>query len=190
LNLIRKVEPHVFLSLLVLIGVAAVAYADHSVGTISLGYLYFLPLALSGLIHRLRTSLPLAFLCVLLTDWFGPYEYSGWQHTVRNFLASVGFTTVVVFVNQLSRRRGALAALAQRQKDELAEELELAAEVQRRLLPGHPPVLEKFELGGQTFPARSLSENSSLLLLNSLEKECKCVRIIWDHGETIPILPS
>ena len=38
--------------------------------------------------------------------------------------------------------------------------------------------------------ARSLSENSSLLLLNSLEKECKCVRIIWNHGETIPILPS
>ena len=37
---------------------------------------------------------------------------------------------------------------------------------------------------------RSLSENSSLLLLNSLEKECKCVRIIWNHGETIPILPS
>src|SRR5260370_21762598 len=38
--------------------------------------------------------------------------------------------------------------------------------------------------------ARSLSENSSLLLLNSLEKECKCVRIIRNHGETIPILPS
>ena len=38
--------------------------------------------------------------------------------------------------------------------------------------------------------SRSVSENSSLLLLNSLEKECKCVRIIWNHGETIPNLPS
>src|SRR5713226_9158590 len=37
---------------------------------------------------------------------------------------------------------------------------------------------------------RSVSENSSLLLLNSLEKECKGVRIIWNHGETIPNLPS
>ncbi len=152
----RKVEPQVFLSLLVLVGVAAVAYADHSVVTVSLGYLYFLPLALSSLIHRVRTSLLLAFICVFLTDWFGPYEHSGWQPIVRNFLALVGFTTVVIFVNHLSRRRSELAALAQRQKDQLAEELELAVEVQRRLLPSHPPALEKFELAGQTFPARAL----------------------------------
>jgi hypothetical protein len=37
---------------------------------------------------------------------------------------------------------------------------------------------------------RSASENSSLFLLNSLEKECRCVRIIWNHGENLPMLPS
>ena len=68
----------------------------------------------------------------------------------------VGFTTVVVFVNQLVRRHGKLAALAQRQKDELADELELAAEVQPRLLPRHPPVLEKFAMAGQTFSLERL----------------------------------
>jgi TolB-like protein len=38
--------------------------------------------------------------------------------------------------------------------------------------------------------ARSVSENSSLVLLNSLEKERKGVRIIRNHGENLPILPS
>jgi hypothetical protein len=37
---------------------------------------------------------------------------------------------------------------------------------------------------------RSVSENSSLVLLNSLEKEREGVRIIRNHGENIPILPS
>jgi hypothetical protein len=37
---------------------------------------------------------------------------------------------------------------------------------------------------------RSVSENSSLVLLNSLEKECKGVRIIRNHGENLPNLPS
>ena len=35
--------------------------------------------------------------------------------------------------------------------------------------------------------ARSVSENSSLVLLNSLEKERKGVRIIRNHGENLPI---
>ena len=39
-------------------------------------------------------------------------------------------------------------------------------------------------------PTRSVSENSSLVLLNSLEKERKGVRIIRNHGENLPILPS
>ena len=38
--------------------------------------------------------------------------------------------------------------------------------------------------------SRSVSENSSLVLLNSLEKERKGVRIIRNHGENLPILPS
>src|SRR6266699_3638589 len=46
------------------------------------------------------------------------------------------------------------------------------------------------EVKRQDASSRSVSENSSLLLLNSLEKECKCVRIIWSHGKTIPNLPS
>jgi hypothetical protein len=60
---------NLILSLLVVAGIAGVAYADSLVVTISLAYLYLLPLALSALVHRLRTSLALSFLCVALHDW-------------------------------------------------------------------------------------------------------------------------
>jgi len=47
------------LLVVVLAAVAAVAYADSLVDTISLGYLYILPLALSALVHRLRITIML-----------------------------------------------------------------------------------------------------------------------------------
>ena len=58
----------------------------------------------------------------------------------------------------------------------------------RSLLVAHN--IQGVQVHDARLAARSVSENSSLLLLNSLEKECKCVRIIWNHGETIPNLPS
>jgi hypothetical protein len=44
----RKTSSFYWLSLLVLAGIAAVAYADHLVRTVSLAFLYSLPLALSA----------------------------------------------------------------------------------------------------------------------------------------------
>jgi hypothetical protein len=63
----------------------------------------------------------------------GTLEEPSLQHIVRNFLTFGRFTTVDVFVNQLSRRHGERTARAQRQKDELADGLELTGEVQPRL---------------------------------------------------------
>ena len=54
------------LALMVLGSIAAVAYADFVVTSISLGYLYVLPLALSGFVFRLRNSLVLVFVCFAL----------------------------------------------------------------------------------------------------------------------------
>src|SRR6266404_2289616 len=50
----------------------------------------------------------------------------------------------------------------------------------------------RFELfvGCISLALGSVSENSSLILLNSLEKDCKGVRIILNHGENLPILSS
>ena len=78
------------LTLVVVAGISAVAYADKSVASVSLAPLYFLPLALSALIHPLRISLALSIVCLVLHDLVGPmrdlgnptlskeYDYASW----------------------------------------------------------------------------------------------------------------
>lgn len=74
-----KIERPVNLILVFLVigSIAAVGYADYVVTSISLGYLYVLPLALSGFVFRLPTSLALVLCCFVLQDWFGPFAHSG-----------------------------------------------------------------------------------------------------------------
>ena len=54
---------------LILASIAAVAYADFIVSTVSLGYLYILPLGISAMFLRTRISYAV---CVFLHDFFGP----------------------------------------------------------------------------------------------------------------------
>ena len=66
---------------------------------------------------------------------------------------------------------------------------------ERRAISNWTEIEQRGELvekrrNSQAGDARSLSEYSSLVLLNSLEKERKGVRIIRNHGENIPILSS
>ena len=56
------------LTVVVVAGISAVAYADKSVASVSLAPLYFLPLALSALVHPLRGSLSLSIVCLVLHD--------------------------------------------------------------------------------------------------------------------------
>lgn len=145
-----------FLSLLVFAGIGAIAYADHRVSSVSLAYLYFLPLALSGFVHRLRTSLTLAFVCVFLSDWLRPQGHTQWPHIFPNTLAAIGFLTVVVFVNKLAAQSAALSDVVHSQADELAREIQLAAQVQRRLLPHEAPKIPGFEIAGRMYPAKGV----------------------------------
>jgi serine phosphatase RsbU (regulator of sigma subunit) len=142
------------LTLAVLAAIAVVAYTDWVVISVSLGYLYLLPLSLSAVVHRLRTSLLLVAVCVVLHDWFGPFEHAGWQHIVRNLLSAVGFATVVILVNRLAGQRSRLSDIVRRQRDELAQEITLGAEVQQRLLPRKPPELPGFDVAGAMHPAK------------------------------------
>ena len=147
---------NLLLSLAVVGGIAAVAYADRVVVTISLAYLYILPLALSALVHRLRTSLVLALFCMLLHDMFGPFQDVGWLHAARNLLTLGGFFSVVLFVNQLNSKRNELAELVRRQRDELEQEIRLAAEVQQRLLPKRSLQIAGFDIAGLMYPAKTV----------------------------------
>jgi Stage II sporulation protein E (SpoIIE) len=144
------------ISLLVIAGIAAVAYADHIVVSVSLAYLYFLPLALTSLIHRLRTNLVLVLVCVFLSDLFGPPDHSGWPHVVRIVLTAAGFTMAVLFVNQLTRQRTVLARVVDAQSRELAQEIELAVQAQRKLLPQRLPRVSGFEIAARTYPAKAV----------------------------------
>ncbi|MGA8151727.1 MAG: PP2C family protein-serine/threonine phosphatase [Terriglobales bacterium] len=142
-------------ALIVVGAIAAVAYADFMVQTISLGYLYVLPLAVSGFVFRLRISLALVLFCFFLQDWFGPFEHTGWQHIVRNLLTLVAFLAVVVVVDRLVRQRTRLTDLVQQQRDELAREIDLAAQLQVRLLPPGPPIIKGFDIAGCMVAARA-----------------------------------
>lgn len=143
-------------SLLVLAGIAGIAYADWRVesGNVSFDYLYFLPLALSALVHRLRTSLLLTVACVLLQDWFGPLSHEGWERAARNAWVFLGYATLVIVVTHLGRQRLEYLETATRQRDDMARELQMAAEVQRRLLPLEPPRCRGYDIAGHMEPVR------------------------------------
>ena len=140
----------------VLAGIAAVAYADSLVVTISLGYLYVLPLSLAALVFPLPITMTLVGICVVLHDWLGPFVHSGWQMLYRNVLTLLGFTTVVLLVHSLAEQRRRLTRQVHAQRDELAAELRRAAEIQQRLLPHGAPDISGFDFAGMMSPAKQL----------------------------------
>ena len=143
------------LTVVVLAGVSAVAYADKSVAPFSLAPLYFLPLALSALVHPLRISLALSIVCLVLHDLVGPVRDVGTQHfKLKDAITLLGYVFVVVVVNQLGAQRRRLAELAERERDELANEIELAAEVQQSILPRSVPRYLDFDFAARMYPAK------------------------------------
>ena len=127
------------LTVVVVAGISAVAYADKSVASVSLAPLYFLPLALSALVHPLRISLALSIVCLVLHDLVDPMRDLGTEHLTRDATTLLGYVFVVAVVNQLGAQRRRLAELPSRQRDELANEIQLAAEVQQGILPRSIP---------------------------------------------------
>jgi sigma-B regulation protein RsbU (phosphoserine phosphatase) len=138
----------------VLAGVGAVGYADKSAASLSLAPLYFLPLALSGLVHPLRYSLAFSVLCLGLHNLLSPAGDTGVERIAREAATLLGYVFVVVVVNQLGAQRKRLAELTVRQRDELAEEIQLAAEVQQNILPRSIPTAAGFEFAARMYPAK------------------------------------
>ena len=109
------------LTIVVVAGISAVAFADKSVASFSLAPLYFLPLALSALVHPLRISLALSIVCLVLHDFVGPIRDLGTRHLTKDATTLLGYVFVVVVVNQLGTQRQRLADLAARERDEACE---------------------------------------------------------------------
>lgn len=144
------------LNVVVALAIAAVAYTDWIVvANVSLGYLYVLPLALSGLVNPLPVTVALAMLCTVLQDLFGPPGDSLEVRIVRIFIGLAGYLIVGFLVTLLARQRGRLAAEVRRQRDEYERDLTLAAQVQRQVLP-KPPEVPGLELAAEMQTARML----------------------------------
>src|ERR1700686_2124332 len=145
------------LPVVVLAGVPAVAYADKALATASLAPLYFLPLALSALVHPLRISLALSIVCLVLHDLVGSVRDVGTEHLLKDAITLLGYVFVGVVVNQLGAQRRRLAEFAERQRDELANEIALAAEVQQGILPRSIPRVPGFDLAARMYPAKTVA---------------------------------
>jgi Stage II sporulation protein E (SpoIIE) len=73
---------------------------------------------------------------------------------LKDAITLLGYVFVTVVVNQLGAQRRRLAELAERQRDELANEIELAAEVQQGILPRSIPQVPGFDFAARMYPAK------------------------------------
>ena len=142
---------------LILASIAAVAYADYIVSTVSLGYLYILPLGISAMFLRSRISYALIVVCVFLHDFFGPPYPSLEARLAHNFTAAVGFTFVVYVIQRYVKQKEQLDRTVRQQRDHLLQDVELATQVQKMFLPIHRPSVRGLEIAGTMLPARGVS---------------------------------
>jgi sigma-B regulation protein RsbU (phosphoserine phosphatase) len=137
--------------------IAAVAYADSIVSSVSLGYLYILPLGISAMFLRTPISYALIAVCVFFHDLFGPPYPSPEARIAHNLTAVVGFSFLVYVIQRYVRQREQLDKTVRHQRDQLLQDVELAAQVQRMFLPIDRPVIPGLEIAGMMQPARGVS---------------------------------
>ena len=149
--------PHWLPALFIFGSIAAVAYSDSMVSSVSLGYLYILPLGISAMFLRPQISYALIAVCVFFHDLFGPAYPSSMARIVHNFTAVVGFGFVVYIIQRYVRQREQLDRMVRQQRDQLLHDVELAAQVQRMFLPTQQPSIPGLEIAGMMQPARGVS---------------------------------
>jgi sigma-B regulation protein RsbU (phosphoserine phosphatase) len=142
---------------LVLGSFAAVAYADHMIVSISLVYLYILPLAVGAIFLRKAISYSLIALCILFHDYYSPRILHPGLRIFHNLSAAFCFAFIVYIIQRYIEQRETLSKTVQNQRDELLHDVELAAQVQRLFLPVGKPAIAGLEIAGMMRPARGVS---------------------------------
>jgi serine phosphatase RsbU (regulator of sigma subunit) len=146
------------LSAIILIGLGVIALADHSVSSFPLASLYILPLTLCALVYPFRLTLLLCLGCWLLHDFVTPFHEAGHpQHLLRGGATLLGYLVVVSVVNSLRTQRRRAAEIAEQQREELAAEIQLGAEVQQSILPRSIPKIAGFEFAARMQPAKAIA---------------------------------
>jgi sigma-B regulation protein RsbU (phosphoserine phosphatase) len=141
---------------LVLGAIAAVAYADHVVPSISLVYLYIFPLGAGAILLRKELSYSLVVFCILFHDYYSPRPIHPDLRIFGNLSALLCFSLVVYVIRRYIRQRELLAKTIQQQRDDLLQDVELAAQVQRMFLPTGKPAIAGLEIAGMMQPARGV----------------------------------
>jgi sigma-B regulation protein RsbU (phosphoserine phosphatase) len=142
---------------LVLGAIGAVAYADHLVVSISLVYLYILPLAVGAIFLRREVSYSLIVVCILLHHFDSPRNINHGLWIFHSLSAMLCFAFVVYVIQRYIEQREALAKTIQKQRDDLLQDVELAAQVQRMFLPVGKPSIPGLQIAGMMQPARGVS---------------------------------
>jgi serine phosphatase RsbU (regulator of sigma subunit) len=144
------------LNFIVALAIGAVAYTDWIVvEDDSIGYLYLLPIALSGIVNRLPITLALILLCAFLQEIFSPPTDTVHVKVIRSVISLAGYLVVGFLVTMVARQRGRMAAEIRQQRDDYERDLTLASQVQRQVLP-KPPVVPGIELAAAMQTARLL----------------------------------
>src|SRR5712664_1968459 len=94
---------------LVLGAIGAVMYADRRVDSISLTYLYILPLGLGAIFLSREISYSLIGICILLHDYDSPRHIHSGLRIFHNVSAMLCFAFVVYFIQRYIEQREALA---------------------------------------------------------------------------------
>lgn len=136
--------------------IAAVAYVDHLVLSISLVYLYIFPLGISAILLRKEVTYSLIPVCILVHDYWSPRTIHPRMRLFDNFLALLCFSFVVYVIQRYIEQRELLAKTIQQQRDDLLQDLELAAQVQRMFLPVGPPAIAGLEIAGMMQPSKGV----------------------------------
>ena len=142
--------------LLVLGAIGAVAYADHLVVSVSLVYLYILPLGVGAIFLRKGISYSLIVVCILFHDYYSPRPINPGLRIFHNLSAMLCFAFVVYVIQRYIEQREALAKTVQQQRDDLLKDVGLAAQVQRLFLPAGKPAIAGLEIAGMMQPARGV----------------------------------
>jgi len=144
------------LNIVVALAIGAVAYTDWLVlEDDSLGYLYLLPIALSGLVNRLPITIALSLLCAALQEIFGPQSDPLHVKVIRTALSLAAYLVVALLVTRIAKQRVQMAADIRQQRDDYERDLTLASQVQRQVLPA-PPIVPGLDLAAAMQTARLL----------------------------------
>lgn len=141
---------------LVLGATAAVGYADHLVVSVSLVYLYILPVALGAIFLRRRVSYGLIAACILFHDYYSPRGINLGLRIFHNISAMLCFAFIAYVIQRYMGQREVLAKTVQRQRDRLLRDVELAAQVQRLFLPSANPKIDGLQIAAMTLPLRGV----------------------------------